>query len=133
MLLAMSCVACGAADGPVCQSCAGDLTPAGEVTVAGLDRCWALFTYAGSGPLLVAALKYANRRGAVGPLARAAAGLVAEPVDLVTWVPAEPGHRRQRGFDQGELLALGGGPPAAPGLSAGAGADAGGGPDRPRA
>jgi predicted amidophosphoribosyltransferase len=79
----------------------------GDVAVPGLDQVWALVAYEGSGADLVRGLKFANRRGAVGLIGRALAGLVPEdePVDVVTWVPATPARRRARGYDQAELLA----------------------------
>jgi len=56
---------------------------------------------------LVARLKYRNARSAVPFLADAmsacAAGIDA---DVVTWVPTTPARRRQRGFDQGQVLAV---------------------------
>jgi predicted amidophosphoribosyltransferase len=61
--------------------------------------------YEGVAREVVRGLKFRNRRAALGRLADAAADLVDEPVDLVTWVPAAPGHRRERGYDQAELLA----------------------------
>jgi predicted amidophosphoribosyltransferase len=55
---------------------------------------------------LVARLKYRNARSALRWLALSMAALV-DPtaVDLVTWVPTTGDRRRQRGFDQAELLA----------------------------
>lgn len=73
--------------------------------MAGLDRAWALLAYEGPGRRLVGGLKYANRRGALGVLGPAMAGLVDESVDVVTWIPATPARRRRRGYDQAELLA----------------------------
>ncbi len=77
----------------------------GELALADVDRAWALMAYEGAARDLVHGLKYRNRRAAVGLLAGAAADLVTEPVGVVTWVPADPAHRRQRGYDQGALLA----------------------------
>jgi predicted amidophosphoribosyltransferase len=81
------------------------VTPVGAVDVDGLDGTWALVAYDGVGRELVRSLKFTNRRAAVGPLARAMADLVEVRPDLVTWVPATPGHRRARGYDQGQVLA----------------------------
>jgi predicted amidophosphoribosyltransferase len=53
----------------------------------------------------VARLKYRNHRVALPGLAAAAASLVDEPVDAVTWAPTTAGRRRRRGFDQAELIA----------------------------
>ena len=62
-------------------------------------------SYDGVGRQLIRGLKYTNRRGAVGTLVRSAIALVDEEPDLVTWVPADAGHRRDRGYDQGQVLA----------------------------
>ncbi len=61
-------------------------------------------THAGEAATLVRRLKYGGCTAAVGPLADAMARL-APPADVVTWVPASRGRRRDRGFDQAELLA----------------------------
>jgi len=53
---------------------------------------------------LVRELKYGRATTVVTELAEAMASL-APIADVVTWVPASPARRRQRGFDQGELLA----------------------------
>ena len=74
-------------------------------TPSGLDRCIALLSYAGAGRELVARLKYRNARASVRWLAAAMAALVDEPITVVTWVPTTPARRRERGFDQAELLA----------------------------
>jgi len=77
----------------------------GAVTVEGLDATWALLAYEGPGRQLVQALKYRNRRAPLAVLGRAMAGQVDERPEVVTWVPATPAHRRERGYDQAELLA----------------------------
>jgi predicted amidophosphoribosyltransferase len=65
-----------------------------------------VFAFEGTGRRLVLALKYANGRSLVRPIARAMARLVPRgSVDVVTWAPTSALHRRQRGFDQAELLA----------------------------
>lgn len=73
---------------------------------APFDRCEALLAYEGSAREVVAQLKYRNTRSPVGWLAAGIAGLV-EPgeVQVVTWAPTTSARRRQRGFDQAELLA----------------------------
>jgi predicted amidophosphoribosyltransferase len=73
----------------------------------GVDACLALLSYEGAGRELVARLKYRNSRAALPGLAKAMASLVIDPgnIDVVTWAPTTPARRRQRGFDQAELLA----------------------------
>ncbi len=73
----------------------------------GVDSCVAVLAYEGVGRELVARLKYRNARSSVPFLARAMAALAAAvgPVDAVTWAPTTAVRRRERGFDQAELLA----------------------------
>ena len=105
MLVDSPCVACDGDGGPVCPACVATLVPVGAVDVDGLDRAWALMAYAGPARKLIRGLKYTNRRAALGVLAKSAARLVDDGVAVVTWVPASPAHRRERGYDQGRLLA----------------------------
>jgi predicted amidophosphoribosyltransferase len=77
---------------------------------AGLDALVALCRYSGAGRELVLALKRGNRRDALPQLGAAlAAGLQVAlgptPSVEVTWAPTTPTRRRERGFDQAELLA----------------------------
>lgn len=69
----------------------------------------ALFAYQGSGSEIVRALKYADGRRLVAPLAdRLAAAAMSRMVEwpgAVTWLPTSARRRRSRGFDQAELLA----------------------------
>lgn len=83
------------------------MAPAAPVPVPDpLDRCVALLAYEGPAREVVAQLKYRNLRSPVGWLAVGVAGLVgADEVQVVTWAPTTPARRRQRGFDQAELLA----------------------------
>ncbi|MEO7836686.1 MAG: phosphoribosyltransferase family protein [Acidimicrobiales bacterium] len=107
MLLPSACSACGVQGPALCERCwsALRLAPPSEPP-AELDSVAALLVYADAGRELVARLKYRNARSAVGWLADGMAALVdPEGVDAVTWVPTTPSRRRQRGFDQGRLLA----------------------------
>lgn len=63
----------------------------------------AVWPHEGRAAELVCKLKYGRVTVAVSELAQAMAEVSPE-VDLVTWIPASPSRRRQRGFDQGELL-----------------------------
>lgn len=73
---------------------------------AGLDDCLSLLAYEGAGRELLARLKYRNGRSVVPWLAEGMAGLVADAgLDAVTWAPTSRERRRQRGFDQAEVLA----------------------------
>jgi predicted amidophosphoribosyltransferase len=106
-LLPVRCPGCGAAGPAPCRRCAALLAPppAGPVPL-GLAGCWSLFAYEGLGRRLVTDLKYRRDRGALAGLASGMAALVAPPPGVVvTWAPTSPARRRQRGFDQAELLA----------------------------
>jgi predicted amidophosphoribosyltransferase len=116
MFLPPTCPVCGATGASPCARCAADLRPAPSLPApSGLDGCAALLAYDGAGRELVARLKYRNARGSIPFLARGMAALVAEPgvdtpggqpgVEIVTWAPTTPARRRERGFDQAELLA----------------------------
>jgi len=72
----------------------------------GLDACWSLLAYEGVGRLLVTHLKYRRDRAALGWLAEGMAALTdPSPGAVVTWAPTTAARRRQRGYDQAELLA----------------------------
>ena len=75
--------------------------------VRGCERAWALITYDAASAELVAALKRRHHRDALDQLTEAMAALVTGQVAVVTWAPTTPGRRRQRGYDQAELLARG--------------------------
>jgi predicted amidophosphoribosyltransferase len=73
---------------------------------AALDLCRSLLAYEGAARELVARLKYRNDRAALAWLAGGMAALVQPPADVVvTWAPTSRRRRRQRGFDQAQLLA----------------------------
>ena len=77
------------------------------MSVAGVASCRPVFVYDEAVRTLLLALKYRNRRDALGYLAGQIAALVDFEADIVTWVPTTPARRRARGFDQAELLARG--------------------------
>jgi ComF family protein len=65
-------------------------------------------TYSGSVRAAIHALKYRGERRLVEPLGEALAERwrrAGAGGDLLTWVPVHPARRRDRGFDQAELLA----------------------------
>lgn len=107
VLLGWRCPVCGATGAVPCAACRAQFSAAGRVpATAGVDWCAALLSYTGPGRELVARAKYRNQRAGLAWLAQGMAGLVADqPVDLITWAPANPAHVRSRGFDHGELLA----------------------------
>jgi predicted amidophosphoribosyltransferase len=108
VLLPATCPGCGAQGPALCPGCAAGLAPPpGLPPPPGVDACVALLAYDGSGRRLVARLKYHNERAALGRLAAALAAAAPSGADVVTWVPTTGGRRRERGFDQAELLARG--------------------------
>lgn len=105
-LFRRSCVVCGRTGEPLCRVCDRRLTPAPSTRVRGVGRVPALFAYEGVGAAVVQALKFRDGRRLITPLADAIAGRVDAPPDLrCTWLPTSTHRRRQRGFDQSELLA----------------------------
>jgi predicted amidophosphoribosyltransferase len=106
-LLPVRCAGCGVAGMSPCERCARGLAPAPVGPVPpGLDACWSLVAYEGVGRLLVTHLKYRRDRAALGWLAAGMAHLLSPPRGVVvTWAPTTDARRRQRGYDQAELLA----------------------------
>ncbi len=109
MLLAARCAVCDRPGASPCPACHARLRPAPpEPDPPGLDGLIVLLRYDGTARELIARLKYRNRRLALGWLAAGLASRVAQggvAVDVVTWAPTTAVHRRQRGFDHGELVA----------------------------
>jgi predicted amidophosphoribosyltransferase len=107
VLFPARCPVCGAHGPAPCGACRAALRPAPPLPPPpGVDSCRSFVAYAGVGRELVARFKYRNARASIGFLADGMAALVdASTVDAVTWVPTTPARRRQRGFDQGQLLA----------------------------
>lgn len=75
--------------------------PHSDAALDDVRSCW---PHAGPHAALIHELKYGRATSVVTELADALAE-IAPPSDLVTWVPCSPSRRRQRGFDQSELLA----------------------------
>jgi ComF family protein len=107
MLLGYRCAGCRRPGSPLCPDCAGDLAAAPDLTARPpLTSCTALLAYDGAARQLIGDIKFHNSRALVGRLGRRLAQQVATvPFDVVTWAPTSPARRRERGFDQAELLA----------------------------
>ena len=110
VLFPTRCPVCSAIGPAPCGACRARLRPAPTLPAPpGVDRLLALFAYDGAGREIVARLKYRNARASAPWLAAQLVALLAgaclPAIDLVTWVPTTAGRRRQRGFDQAELLA----------------------------
>ena len=72
----------------------------------GLASCRALLAYDHEVRGWVVGLKNRDERGRISALADGLAALVpCHPGLVVTWAPTSPRRRRERGFDQAELLA----------------------------
>ncbi len=86
----------------------GATAPAEVGAPVGLDRLVALHRYDGVARTLVLAAKNGGRRQLLRRLGTDLAGLAPGlgRVDVVTWVPASRHRARQRGYDQGRLLAM---------------------------
>ena len=100
MFLARSCPLCLRRGLAPCDDCwlALDPAPFGPIE--------ALLSYTGEGARLLKGLKYGNGRAVLGRLADGMS-LMVEPgwADVVTWAPTSATRRRERGYDQAELLA----------------------------
>jgi ComF family protein len=110
LLLPRRCVLCHTQGTVLCGACATSLPAAPELAPPpGLDSCRSLLRYEGPTRELVAALKFDNHRDAIGLLGAGLAQLVGDELgtrlDAVTWAPTTAARRRERGYDQAELLA----------------------------
>lgn len=106
-----SCPACGhnpSGLNGVCGACTANLSRAvAALPAPSGDRIW-LGPHAGVWKRLVHALKYQGSQRVAGLLAELLAARLASSAylpQLVTHVPTSPARRRQRGYDQSELLA----------------------------
>lgn len=106
MLFERRCPGCERKSRFVCEPCLSNFVPSGPVGLEGLDQVVAGFDYSSTVRACVLAAKSAGRRDLLRWFAKRLVSLsaVASP-DVVTWVPAAPGNRRDRGFDQGLVLA----------------------------
>ena len=104
------CAACSRDEGPFCATCAATLVRCDphpvEPSPAGVDALRAPFAYEGAARRAVLNLKFSGARHVVGALAGSMAeAFGAASADAVTWAPLGSRRRRERGFDQGRLLA----------------------------
>lgn len=112
MIFHIECAGCGAAGSALCRRCRFTLaaTPRGSSDCVPGEVVAAL-PYAELTRTLVHALKYRNGRRLAPELAQAlarrlrASGIVPGSVDIVTWAPTSGDRRRERGYDQAELVA----------------------------
>ena len=98
---------------PLCPDCQGKLPwlQGGEMVraVEGTSGCLSPLAYREPVPQAVHRYKFPGNPSYGRPfgllMAQCALDGLKEPVDLVTWVPLSRTRRKQRGFDQAELLA----------------------------
>lgn len=107
MLFAARCAVCLDPGPSPCSGCAASMArPRPKPPPPGLDRWAAFVVYDGAARDLLVRVKYRNDRVGIAWLAagmaRMAAGWAAP---VVTWAPTSAARRRERGFDQAELLA----------------------------
>jgi ComF family protein len=129
LLLPPRCAGCGERESWLCPACAAGLAPlgdrrcrlcaaplGGDVTLCAdcyrdpppLERVQAAFRHEGLARELVLDLKYRGHRHlapVLGELLAASAPRAVEGVDGLVPVPLHPQRRRERGFNQSELLA----------------------------
>lgn len=105
MLFERRCPGCGERAGGLCPPCRAAVAPAPPLApVAGLSSVQAWCRYDGTGRAAVLALKHGGRRDLARWLGHQLAPLAPDAA-VVTWVPASQAGRRDRGYDQGRLLA----------------------------
>jgi ComF family protein len=119
LLLPPRCPGCGREGALLCERCGAPLRrrleePAGvpiglpAAMPPGLLQLEWCAMYSGPVREALHALKYRGERRLAEPLAEALAERwrrAGRGGDLLTWVPVHPSRRRERGFDQAELLA----------------------------
>lgn len=95
----------------LCALCQHDLpwTDEGGKAVEHCDACLSPLWYSGKVPDGIRRYKFSGGRvhaGVFGSLmAQCLLDRHAQPVDLITWTPLHPKRKRERGYDQAELLA----------------------------
>lgn len=107
MLFGSRCAVCSRPGPSPCIACSDLFVGAGPVEAPeGLDDVVALLSYEGAAREFVTSLKYSNHRDGLARIAVALGSLVdRDDIDLITWAPTSRFHRRERGYDQAELLA----------------------------
>lgn len=108
MFLERRCPVCRRRARHVCERCLGQFDPSGPVHVEGLDAVSSVFAYDEALGRAILAAKNQGRRDILRQFGRILARSAdVAAADVVTWIPASPHNRKQRGFDQGRLLARG--------------------------
>lgn len=100
-----SCDICGASAHGICDSCVAQLASAEVPSLLSIESATALFSYEGVGAELLQALKFDNRRRALGPLVDALAQSLSRDFDAIVAVPGHPVRVRERGVDLPAVMA----------------------------
>ena len=110
LLFPITCARCGARGSSPCPRCLASLhLPPALAPPEGLDSFLALTSYDESSGVFITAAKYRNERPALRHLGRILADELDDEVrrviGVVTWAPTSAARRRDRGFDQAQILA----------------------------
>lgn len=105
MLFERNCPSCGRPARTICDGCAGLLQPAPIVCVPGALWSKAALQYDHVAAPLVLAGKNHGRKDVLRHLAQLLVPLVPSNAQIITWVPANTQARRERGYDQGKIVA----------------------------
>ncbi|MEL6893496.1 MAG: phosphoribosyltransferase family protein [Actinomycetota bacterium] len=108
MIFESRCAGCDRPGATICTTCRFALVGARVAPTA--DGVISAVPFAGRARDVLLGLKYRNRRAVGGHLAglvvnRLVESGVAGDVDVVTWAPTSAKRRRERGYDQAELIA----------------------------
>jgi ComF family protein len=106
MIFTTRCAGCEAPGAPICRTCRFALVSRARPEAP--DDVVVAAPFSGRVRDVLLGFKYRNRRAVAGHLAGLLVNrLVAagRPVDVVTWAPTSRRRRRERGFDQAELVA----------------------------
>jgi predicted amidophosphoribosyltransferase len=110
ILLPVPCARCGEPPRSPCALCLASLNEIPPLGVPrGLDSLTALTAYDDRSAVFITDAKYRNSRSALRVLAHWAVvqlpDEVVDDLDEVTWAPTTRARRRERGFDQAQLIA----------------------------
>jgi predicted amidophosphoribosyltransferase len=105
MLFERNCPSCGQPARTICDECLGLLRVAGAVQVEGARWSKAALVYDDVAAPLILAGKNRGRKDVLRHLAQVLVPLIPDEAQVITWVPANAEARRERGYDQGKILA----------------------------
>lgn len=105
MLFERNCPGCGRPARTICADCVQMLVRAGAVHVDGATWAKAAVVYDDLAASLILAGKNRGRRDILRHLAQALVPAVPPSTQVITWVPANTARRRERGYDQGKIIA----------------------------